>query len=88
MGSIQGRYYLRFTTLDRPGVLGKICTILGSHGVSIASCIQKEEHEVNRVHVILMTYATLESALCTALAEIDALEVIHEPTHFLRVLDE
>jgi homoserine dehydrogenase len=88
MGSIQGRYYLRFTTLDRPGVLGRICTILGSHGVSIASCIQKEEHEVNRVHVILMTYATLESALCTALAEIDALEVIHEPTHFLRVLDE
>ncbi len=88
MGSVQGRYYLRLTTLDRPGVLGKICTILGDHGVSIASCIQKEEHEVNRVHVVLMTYATVESALQDALAEIDALDVIHEPTHFLRVLDE
>ncbi len=88
MGHIQGRYYLRLTTLDRPGVLGRVCTILGDHGVSIASCIQKEEHEVNRVHVVLMTYATVESALREALAKIDALDVIHEPTHFLRVLDE
>ncbi|MCC6490595.1 MAG: homoserine dehydrogenase [Candidatus Hydrogenedentes bacterium] len=88
MGHVQGRYYLRLTTLDRPGVLGKICTILGAHGVSIASCIQKEKHEVNRVHVVLMTYSTVESDLRDALGEIDALDVIHEPTHFLRVWDE
>lgn len=80
------RYYLRLTTQDRPGVLGKVCTILGNHGVSIASCIQKEKHEVNRVHVVLMTYETLESGVRSALNEIDALDIVHEPTHVLRVL--
>jgi len=87
IGSLEGRYYLRLTTLDRPGVLGKVCTILGGHGVSIASCIQKEEDDEGLpVHVVLMTHETLESSLRDALEEIDRLEFIREATHVLRVL--
>ena len=86
MGSTVGRYYMRLTTVDKPGVLGKVCTILGGHGVSIASCIQKEEHNEKPVHVVLMTHETSESALRAALAEIDELEPIREKTHVLRVL--
>jgi homoserine dehydrogenase len=86
IGETEGRFYLRLTTLDNPGVLGHVCTVLGSHGVSIASCIQKEEHEVKPVHVVLMTHETKESALRAALAEIDALDFIREETHVLRVL--
>jgi homoserine dehydrogenase len=88
MGRITGRYYLRLTTVDRPGVLGTVCTVLGNHGVSIASCIQKEEHENRPVHVVLMTHDTEEAPLATAIQELDALDFIREPTHMIRVLWE
>ena len=87
MGDIRSRYYLRMTTMDKPGVLGKICTALGSHGVSIASCMQKEKHEADRVHIVLMTSDAKESDMRAALAEIDALDAVREPTHLLRVLE-
>ncbi len=86
IGLLEGRYYLRFTTEDNPGVLGRICTLLGKHGVSIASLFQKEEDEHTNAHVVLMTHETVESSVMAAKAEIDALECIIEPTHVLRVL--
>ncbi|MBI5094799.1 MAG: homoserine dehydrogenase [Candidatus Hydrogenedentes bacterium] len=86
IGHVVGRYYLRLTTLDKPGVLGKICTGLGAHGVSIASVIQKEKHAENAVHVVMMTHETVESSLRAALNEIDPQDFIGEPTHVLRVL--
>ncbi len=86
IGLLHGRYYLRFTTEDHPGVLGRICTLLGKHGVSIASCHQKEETVENSAHVVIMTHETVESGVMAALCEIDALDVIKEPTHTIRVL--
>ncbi len=86
MGHVVGRYYIRLTTQDLPGVLGKVCTILGDHGVSIASCIQKEMQNPESVHVVLMTHDTVESNVRAALAEIGAHDFICEPTHVLRVL--
>lgn len=86
VGLLSGRYYLRLTTQDHPGVLGRICTILGGHGVSIASLIQKEEAGATPAHIVMMTHETVESSITAALAEIDALEFISEPTHLLRVL--
>ena len=86
IGSATGRYYLRLTTRDMPGVLGKVCSILGEHGVSIASCIQKERHETDHVHVVMMTHETVESNLRAALTEIDIHDFIGEDTQVLRVL--
>ncbi len=87
IGEVRGRYYLRLTTKDQVGVLGSVCTALGSHGVSIASCIQKEEHCENAaVHVVLMSHETVESSLRAALNEIDQMDFICEPAHVLRVL--
>jgi len=86
IGKVEGRYYVRLTTVDKPGVLGKVGTILGRHGVSVASCIQKEIHEDAFVHLILMTHETIESSLHAALSEIDGLDIIGEKTQILRVL--
>lgn len=85
-GLIEGRYYLRLTTENHPGVLGTICTILGNHGVSIASCIQKEEAEGVPAHVVLVTHETIEANVQKAIAEIDAQTIIDEPTHMIRIL--
>ncbi len=87
-GTLTGRYYLRLTTLDSPGVLGEICTLLGEKGVGIASCIQKDPHGESAVHVVMMTHETTESSLRAALATVDNLDVVTESTHVLRMLQE
>jgi len=86
IGLSRGRYYLRLTTQDHPGVLGHICTTLGKHGVSIASCFQHEESEDTPAHVVIMSHHALEPAVMQAVAEIDKQSFISEPTHLLRVL--
>ena len=86
LGEIQGQYYLRLTTLDEPGVLGIVGKILGEHGVSVASCIQKDPHGENSVHMVMMTHESLESSLREAIVKVDALDVIAEPTRVIRVL--
>lgn len=85
-GLIEGRYYLRLTTENHPGVLGSICSILGNHGVSIASCIQKEEAEGVPAHIVLVTHETIEANVQKAIAEIDAQTFVDEPTHMIRIL--
>ncbi len=86
IGLLQSRYYLRLTTEDHPGVLGRVCTALGHHGVSIASCIQKDTQAGEPVHVIMMTHDTVESALAAAVSEINAMEFIAAPTRVIRIL--
>ena len=88
IGELRCRYYLRLTTRDDPGVLGTVCTLLGDHGVSIASCIQKDPHGEDSVHVVMMTHETVESSLRAALSTIDGLDVVNEPTHVIRMLEE
>ena len=86
IGMSRGRYYLRLTTQDHPGTLGHICTTLGKHGVSIATCFQHEESDAAPAHVVIMSHTALESAVKQAVEEIDAQEFITEPTRLLRVL--
>ncbi len=87
IGLLEGAYYLRLTTRDLPGVFGKVGTVLGNHGVSIASCFQKDPHGQDSVHMIIMTHRSRESAVRAALDEIDAMEFIAEPSHVLRVIE-
>jgi homoserine dehydrogenase len=86
IGLVEGRYYLRLTTQDSPGVLGRVCTILGSHQVGIASIHQKEENEDTPAHIVMMTHVAVESQVMAALKEIDQLSFMLEPVHMLRVL--
>ncbi len=81
----RSRHYVRFTVLDRFGVLGTIARILGEHRVSIASVIQHEERQGQSVPIILLTHEALEADFRAALAEIDALDFVTCPAAFLRV---
>jgi len=84
---IRSRYYIRFSVADQSGVMGKLATVLGSHGVSIASVIQKEPHEGGEVPVVILTHLTLEERFRRAIREIELLPFIKKPTSFLRVED-
>ncbi len=85
MSEITSQYYLRFTTVDRPGVLSQIAGCLGQHNISIQSMIQPESHASDSVPIVLMTHQAQEADVNAALAEIDELDVVTAPTRLIRV---
>jgi homoserine dehydrogenase len=78
-------YYLRFMVLDRPGVLSQISGVLGHHGISISSVLQKGRKEGQTVPVVIMTHTAAERAVRASLREIDRMAFISEPTTLIRV---
>ncbi|MFQ5839872.1 MAG: homoserine dehydrogenase [Candidatus Methylomirabilales bacterium] len=83
--AVRTRYYLRFTAVDRPGVLSRISGILGDHRISIASVIQKGRAERESVPLIMMTHEALEGGMRQALEGIARLDVVTGRTVCLRV---
>jgi homoserine dehydrogenase len=79
------KYYLRFSTLDQPGVLSKISGILGNQKISIASVMQKERSAGNKVPIVMLTHEAYEAGMQKALAEINKLDMIKEKTVLIRV---
>src|SRR5574337_89686 len=79
------RYYLRFSVVDKPGVLAKISGILGKYEISIASVIQHKARENRNVPLVMMTHLAEEGNLQKALTEIKRLDVIKDHTKFLRM---
>jgi homoserine dehydrogenase len=85
MEDIRTSYYLRFSAIDKPGVLSKISGILGSHNISIKSMIQKGRKREKAVPVVMMTHEAREKDLVRALREIDRLSIVSGKTMYLRV---
>jgi homoserine dehydrogenase len=87
--TVRGRYYLRFTVEDHPGVLADIAGILGRQQISIASVIQHEAEDENgqSVSLVIMTHAAPEGSAQAALAEIDRLASVRPGSVRMRVLD-
>ena len=77
MERTRAAYYVRFTVLDRPGVLSAISGIFGSRGISLAQVIQKGQNpQTGWVSLVLLTHEALEADLRTALKETKALDVV------------
>lgn len=86
---LAGRFYLRFTVDDHPGVLAAITGVLGRHGISIASVIQHEPSQDGNgsvVPLVIMTHTAEEGAAAAAVAEIDRLLCTRPGSVRLRVL--
>jgi homoserine dehydrogenase len=78
-------YYLRFSVVDRPGVLARITGVLGRHNISIASFLQRGRMAGSKVPIFLLTHEALEKNLRAAIAVIDRMEVVRDPTCFIRI---
>jgi homoserine dehydrogenase len=85
-GKTRNRYYMRFTTLDRPGIMSKITGILGENNISIARMIQKEENPDHAVAVVMISHSALEEDMARAIEAIDRLSEIQKPTVLIRAL--
>ena len=88
MEEVMMPFYMRFSALDRPGVLSKISGILGKNDISISSVIQEGRQVNGAVPIVMMTHEAKEKNVHRALKEIDRLGVILGKTMFIRVENE
>jgi len=82
---IKSRYYLRFSVIDRPGVLARIAGILGKHNVSVSDVIQSESKTGNVVPLIMITHDADEKSIQTAIKAIRTLKAVHSRPHVFRI---
>lgn len=87
MAELVTRFYARFLTKDHPGVIGKLGTCFGSHGVSLESVVQTGIHK-HLAEIVVVTHNVREGDFHQALAEIRQLEAIDSIPSILRVLEE
>ena len=85
--NIVSEYYIRFSVLDKPGVLSKISGVLGNNSISISSVIQKGRGEKGGVPLVVMTHSAKEKDIQKALSEIDRLDVVLDKSVLIRVED-
>ncbi len=88
MSELSGPYYFRITAKDNPGVLSTISGIFGKHGISIKSVIQKSQHELEPVSIVLHSHIASEDAVQKCIDEIDALDVCTQKTVKIRILTD
>jgi homoserine dehydrogenase len=87
---VRSRYYLRLVVQDRPGVLAEIAGELAQHQISISSVIQHEapeEHEGEKVVLVIMTHTAQTGSFRQALATIDRLASVVPPSVYYPVGD-
>ena len=86
MNQARCQYYFRFTAQDRPGVLAAVSRVLADHQISIEAVTQKGAPGSSEpVPIVMLTHAALEKSVRAALALIDALPVIAQPTMVIRM---
>jgi homoserine dehydrogenase len=89
LSDINAHYYLRFTAVDRPGVLSHITGALGEEGIGIESVLQRDRGEAGEgVPVLVYTHPTGEAALRRAIEHIDGLPDVTAATRMIRVEDD
>jgi homoserine dehydrogenase len=79
------RFYARFLTKDHPGVIGKLGTCFGNHGVSLESVVQTG-FQGALAEIVVVTHDVKEGDFRQALDEIRNLEAIDSIPSILRVL--
>jgi homoserine dehydrogenase len=83
---IETSFYMRFSALDKPGVLSDITTIMADSGISIEAIIQREQPAgEDYVNVIIVTNITQEKCLNGAVERIEQLETVRGNINFIRV---
>jgi homoserine dehydrogenase len=86
LSSERSENYLCVHVPNVPGVLGRVASCLGRHGVSIKRMYQDTPEGSAPVDMVIVTESVEERRLQGALTELDGYEDVLEPTHRLRML--
>lgn len=85
MTEVITRFYARFLTEDQPGVIGKLGTCFGDHGVSLESMVQIGLRD-HLAEIVVITHDVREGNFRAAVAELQSLEIVNSIPSVLRVL--
>jgi homoserine dehydrogenase len=83
---VESAFYLHMEVADRPGVLAQVAQILGEHGASIKSVVQKGLGE--RARLVMVVHPLLESRFFAAVQRIAGLDFMRSPPRAIRVIEE
>lgn len=83
----ESAYYLRMETLDEPGVMAKVTSILGGRGISLSAVLQHESKAGEVVSLVVKTHTTNLGAVESAVAEIASLDPIQGEPVVIRVIE-
>jgi homoserine dehydrogenase len=86
VADVVSAFYLHLEVPDTPGVLARIAGILGDHGISVKSVVQKGLGDNARL--VMVVHAVLESRFFAALEQLAGLELLRTPPRAIRVIEE
>lgn len=79
-------FYLHLEVADSPGVLSQITGVLGEHGISVKSVVQKGLGDNARL--VMVVHPVLESRFFAAVEQIAALDALRTAPRAIRVIEE
>lgn len=80
-------YYLRMETLDVPGVMAKVTSILGGQNISLSAVLQHESRAGEVVSLVVTTHKARRGDVNAAADKIAALEPIQDRPVVIRVIE-
>jgi len=86
VADVVSAFYLHLEVPDTPGVLARIAGVLGNHGISVKSVVQKGLGDNARL--VMVVHPVLESRFFAALEELSGLELLRTPPRAIRVIEE
>ncbi|MFN0028472.1 MAG: homoserine dehydrogenase [Acidimicrobiales bacterium] len=81
---VESEYYLQLEVNDQPGVLARVATVFGQHGVSIRSMEQDGLGDAARL--IFITHIAREASVQATLADLRGLDAVRKVNGLLRVI--
>ena len=89
LDDLETRYYLRFDVGDDPGVLGKIASALGEHGVSVEQMVQegRAEKSGDAVPILIISHRCREGAVKAAIRRVYDAPFMKRRPRFMRIED-
>jgi homoserine dehydrogenase len=90
MEALKGRFYVRLTVADQPGVMAQITKLFGDRGISIRAVTQHEPDTATEgsVPVVVITHVAREGDMRAALAQIASLSAVREQPVMIRIVEE
>lgn len=80
-----GACYLRFTVIDRPGVIAVLSRCLADQAISIESMLQRSRAPGEAVPVVMITHEAQEAAMAKALQAVVATGTVMEAPCMVRI---
>jgi homoserine dehydrogenase len=83
--AIVSKYYLRFSVIDKPGVLAKITALFGEYDISIETILQRPSDSAS-VNLLLSTHMAVERNIQDVLNVIEKLDFVMAKPVMVRIV--